>query len=188
MRLCQIATTAVICVSIAAIAHGQNSKLDLTQRFLLLATTKTSTMQKELNEAAATGYRILVGSRTSGAEIALILEKVATPPNVYEYYLLATTRTSTMERELNDQAARGFRLLPRTMTQKEQVLGGVEILMVMEKPPAAAQQYRYKLLATTRTGTLQKEMAQAVDDGYEVIGMVSRGEHMAVLERPVAAN
>jgi hypothetical protein len=166
---------------------AQDSKLDLSQRFLLLATTKTSTMQKELDQAAAAGYRILVGSRTSGAEIALIMEKVATPPQLYEYYLLATTRTSTMEKELNDQAARGFRLLPRTMTQKEQMLGGVEILMVMEKSPGSTQQYRYKLLATSRTGTLQKEMAQAVADGYEVVGMVSRGEHIAILERPVTA-
>jgi hypothetical protein len=187
MRMRQIATSGALAVLLASLALGQDSNLDLSQRFLLLATTKTSTMQKELKAAAAAGYRILVGSRTSGAEIALIMEKVATPPKVYEYYLLATTRTSTMERELNEQAARGFRLLPRTMTQKEQMLGGVEILMVMEKAPGAPQQYRYKLLATTRTGTLQKEMVQAVDEGYEVVGMVSRGEHMAVLEKPVAS-
>ena len=171
------------CLTFVTAAYAVESKLDLTQRFLLLATTKTSTMQKELTEAAAAGYRVLVGSRTSSAEVALILEKAATPPNNYEYYLLATARTSTMEKELNEQAARGFRLLSRTMTQKEQLIGGIEILMVMEKPPGPARQYRYRLLATTRTGTLQKEMTQAVDDGYEVVGMVSRDEHMAVLEK-----
>ena len=117
-------------------------------------------MQKELDEAAASGYRVLAGSRTRGAEAAIILEKVATPPTVYEYYVLATSRTSTMEKELNEQAARGFRLLPRTMAGKDHPIRGEEIFMVMEKPPGTAQRYTYRLLATTRTGTLQKEMAR----------------------------
>ena len=46
------------------------------------------------------------------------------------------------------------------------------------------KKYDYLLLATTRTSTLQKEMSQAIDEGYEVIEMVSRGEHMVILERP----
>jgi hypothetical protein len=173
----------LILVCIPTIAIAQDSKLDLSQRFLLLATTKTSTMQKELDQAAAAGYRVLAGSRTRGAEAAIILEKIATPPAVYEYYVLATTRTSTMERELNDQAARGFRLLPRTMTGKDHPISGEEIFMLMEKAPGSAARFKYRLLATTRTGTLQKEMAQTVDDGYEVVGIVSRGEHIVILEK-----
>jgi len=166
-------------------AEAGKSKLDLTQRFLLLATRKTSTMQKELSQAAAAGYRILVGSHTSGTEIALILEKVAEPPNTYEYLLLATTKTSTMQKELNEAAAKGFRLLPRTMTAKEQMMGPTEIVMMLEKAPGTPAHYQYLLLATTRTSTLQKEMSQAIAEGFEVVGMVSRGEHMAILEKPV---
>lgn len=162
-----------------------DGELDTSQRFLLLATKKTSTMQKELSEAAAAGYRIMVGSPTSGTEMALILEKVATPPDTYEYWLLATTRTSTMQKELNEAAAKGFRLLPRTMIAKAQMFGEVEIVVVMEKPPGPPQHYQYLLLATSLTGTLQKEMSQAIKDGYDVVGMVSRGEHMAILEKPV---
>jgi len=167
------------------LAGPAESDLDLTQRYLLLATKKTSTMQKELSEAAAAGYRILVGSPTSGTEMALILEKVATPPETYQYFLLATTRTGTMQKELNETAAKGFRLLPRTMIAKEQMMGGIEIVVIMERPPGTPQRYQYLLLATTRTGTLQKEMSQAVADGYVVVGMVSRDEHMAILEKPV---
>jgi hypothetical protein len=169
---------------ISTLASAQGPKLDLTQRFLLLATTKTSTMQKELSQAAAAGYRVLAGSRTRGAEVTLIAEKVATPPAVYEYYVLATTRTSTMEKELNEQAARGFRLLPRTMAGKEHPVSGEEIFLVMEKPPGPVQRHQYRLLATQRTGTLQREMAQTVDDGYEVVGIVSRDEHIVILEKP----
>lgn len=160
-----------------------NADLDLSQRFLLLATTKTSTMQNELNEAAAAGYRVLGSSPTSGNEMVVILEKVATPPQTYEYQLLATTRTSTMQKELSEAAAKGFRLLPKTIIAKQQMLGGVEIVMLLEKAPASQQRYKYLLLATSRTSTMQKEMAQATDDGYEVVGMASRGEHVVIMEK-----
>ena len=156
---------------------------DLSERFLLLATKKTKTMQKELDEAAAAGYQILVGSPTSGTEMALVLEKVATPPDNYQYLLLATTKTSTMQKELDEAAARGFRLLPNTMISKKRSFGGDEVVVVLEKAPNLATVYEYLLLATNRTSTLQTEMTEAVQDGYSVMGMVSRGEHMVILEK-----
>ena len=157
--------------------------LDLTQRFLLLATTKTSTMQKELDQASAAGYRIIGSSPTGGSEMVAIMEKVAKPPDNYQYFLLATTRTSTMQKELNEAAAKGFRLMPKTIIAKEQMIGGQEIVLLMEKPPGKEQLYKYLLLATSRTSTMQKEMSQAVDEGYVVVGMVSRGEHVVILEK-----
>ena len=135
-------------------------------------------MQRELDEAAAAGYRILTGSPTSGTEMAVILEKVVTPPNTYQYILLATSRTGTMQRELDEAASEGFRLLPATMMSS-----GSEIVMIMEKSPNSSRGYQYMLLATRMTSTLQAEMAQAVENGYEVVGMVSRGEQILILER-----
>ena len=60
----------LILILLPAQAQGskpEKSKLDLNQQYLLLATSKTSTMQKELNEASAVGYRVVVGGRTGGA-------------------------------------------------------------------------------------------------------------------------
>lgn len=153
--------------------------LDLTQRYLLLATSRTSTMQQELNEAAGAGYRVLGGCRTGGGELTLLLEKVAQPPDVYGYKLLATQLTSTMQKELDEVATQGFRLLPRTM------MGGeTEIVLVLEKAPGQSMPSHYLLLATKRTGTLQSEMKQAAEQGYQVVGVVSRKEHMVILEKP----
>jgi len=167
---------------------GQESKADADLQYKLLATTKTSTMQKELDETSAKGYRILVGSPTSGTEMAIFLSREATSDAPYKYKLLATTRTGTMQKELNDAAANGFRLLPRTMIAKAQLLGGVEIVVILEKPPVVEKQYDYKLLATTLTGTLQKEVTEAEKAGYVIIGMVSRGEHMVIMERGTNVN
>jgi hypothetical protein len=187
MKRIKLVTLMTLFLALNLSAPAQQSKTDPDQRYLLLATTKTSTMQKELDEAAAKGYRILVGSPTSSSEMALFLERVAEPPDTYKYKLLATTRTSTMQKELNEAAEGGFRLLPRTMIAKAQMLGSVEIVVLLERPPKVEKQYEYKLLATSRTSTLQNEVSEAKDAGFVLVGMVSRGEHMVIMEREMDA-
>lgn len=175
---------ALFIVVAASFCYGQEKKA-AEQEYKLLATTKTSTMQKELDETAAQGFRVLVGSPTSDSEMVLFLSRDGTVEEPYMYKLLATSRTGTMQKELNEVAEGGYRLIPSTMIPKAQLFGGVEIVMIMEKPPVVEAKYQYKLLATNRTGTLQKEVTEAKNEGYLVVGMVSRGEHMVVMEREV---
>ena len=180
-----ILRTLTLAVVIMAASTGFAQDSDNLQ-YKLLATTRTGTMQKEINDTAAKGYRILVGSPTSGTEMALFLSKDGSVAAPYQYKLLATTRTGTMQKELNDLAAAGFRLIPSTMIAKKQMLGGVEIVMIMERLPKPTTNYEYKLLATNLTSTLQKEVTEAKAMGYVIVGMVSRDEHMVVMEREVA--
>ncbi len=178
-----IIASALFLLLSCGLCYGQTEKSDADLQYKLLATTKTSTMQKELNETAAKGYRILVGSPTSGSEMAIFLSREATAESPYQYKLLATTRTGTMQKELNALAADGYRLLPRTMIAKKQLVGPVEIVAILEKPPVITKKYDYKLLATTLTGTLQKEVSAMETAGYVIIGMVSRDEHLVIMER-----
>jgi hypothetical protein len=165
----------------AAVCAGQDDKDDL--QYKLLATTKTSTMQKEIDEMAGRGYRILVGAPTSGSEMVLLLSRDGTAADPFHYKLLATTRTGTMQKELNETAQAGFRLIPSTIIPKKGVFSGTEIVLIMERVPKSTKTYEYKLLATTRTSTMQKEINEAKDLGYKIVGMVSRDEHMVVMER-----
>jgi len=174
--------TLLLFISCGAV-FAQSKKGEEDLQYKLLATKKTSTMQKELDETAAKGYRILVGSPTSGTEMAIFLSREASAENPYKYKLLATTRTGTMQKELNEAAAEGYRLLPRTMIAKAQILVGIEIVVILEKPPVVEKLYDYKLLATTLTGTLQKEVTEAQAAGYVIVGMVSRDEHMVIMEK-----
>jgi hypothetical protein len=179
-RLTAVALASILMASVPwATAQDKGE----TPTYLLLATKRTGTMQKEIDEAADQGYRILTGSPTSGDEMALFLQKTALPSAPYKYRLLATTRTGTMERELNEAAEGGFRLITSTMIAKKQIIGGVEIVALLERPPKVEKTYQYKLLATSRTSTLQKEVSEAQAAGYVIVGMVSRGEHMVVVER-----
>ncbi|MFN2500646.1 MAG: hypothetical protein ABR530_01395 [Pyrinomonadaceae bacterium] len=181
----KLVETVILFLLAVSVSFGQKTETENLQ-YKLLATTKTSTMQKEINETAVQGYRILVGAPTSGSEMALFLSRDGTVAEPYQYKLLATTRTSTMQKELNEAAEAGYRLIPSTMIPKKDFFGGVEIVMIMERPPRPDKRYTYRLLATTRTSTLQKEVTDAKNDGFKIVGMVSRDEHMVVMERETA--
>jgi hypothetical protein len=189
----RITLSAVILSTVALVGspHASAQSIDPAQRYLLLATERTATMQKELNDAANQGFRVLMGSPTSGTEMVLFLERTVQPPDTYSYRLLATTNVETMERELNEAAQQGFRLLPQTAISQasagRRILGGgfagSEIIVVVERAPKAEQRYQYKLLATSRTGTMQKEVSQHVAMGFQLVALLSRDEHMVVMER-----
>ena len=87
-----------------------------------------------------------------------------------------------MEKELNLAAQEGYRLLPRTITAKEGFLSN-EIVSVLELTPKSSKRYQYRLLATSRTGTLQKDVAQSEADGFVLVGLVGRGENMVIMEK-----
>ncbi|MCI0561373.1 MAG: hypothetical protein MN733_23040, partial [Nitrososphaera sp.] len=48
-------------LALALPTWAESPKIDPDQRYLLLATKKTSTMQKELDGVAAQGFRVVVG-------------------------------------------------------------------------------------------------------------------------------
>ena len=184
--------TLVCALAVAAAAQDKKSgvepetrqklKIEPDQRYLMLATQKTSTMQKELDEAASRGFRVLTGSPTSTAEMAVLLERVADPASAYQYKLLATTKIATMRKELNEAAQEGYRLLPRTMTSKEGFLS-IEVVMLMEKAHNSDKRYEYRLYATTSEKKMRAEIEKSEADGFTLAGMVSRGEHMVIMER-----
>ena len=88
-----------------------------------------------------------------------------------------------MQEELDEAASRGFRLLPSTMISKSSMWGGDELVMVLERGPGEVLRYEYRLLATSRTATLQTEVTQARAEGFDIRGLVSRGEHIVIMGR-----
>ncbi len=182
MRILSISVVALSFVIVPPAAFAEDP--DFSQHYLLLATKKTSTMEKEFTQAAAAGYGVAWGSPTSGSEVMLIMEK-SDEADQYDYKLLATTRTGTMTEEMNEAAAQGFRVLPSTLMGKKGFMGNVEILVVMEKGPEAEAlaPVEYLLLATSRTKTLQEEMSQTHAGGFRMLAVASRDEHLAIMER-----
>jgi hypothetical protein len=167
---------------VPALSSGQ-LKIDQKQRYYFLVTTKTATMQKELDQASGMGFRVISGC-PGGENLAVLLERVAQPPDLYRYTLLATSNTGTMQKELSEAAAQGYRVLPSAvMTKKMPMLNNWEIVFVLERSPKVEKNMEYLLLATSRESTMLKEMEQAIGDGYRTVGIVGRGELMILLER-----
>lgn len=160
-------------------------QLEPEQRYLLLSTMKTSTMQAELDEVAAKGFRVLIGSSNS-AEMVLFLERLAQPPDTYKYRLLATTKTGTMQKELQAAAQEGFRLLSRSIMYKKGMMSN-EVVAILERSPKLEKNYEYLLLATSLTSTLQKEVSQAQANGFALAGLISGGERMVIMEKETRA-
>jgi hypothetical protein len=158
-------------------ADAQDPRIDSTSEYLLLATNRTTTMQKELDDAAGRGFRVVAGMPGED-ELVLILERVPQPSEPYAYRLLATHRTTTMERELNEAGRSGFRFTPLATIEK-----GDEIISIMERSPGTQVRYEYRLLATHRTATLHRELNQAAGEGFFLKGTFNRDERMAILER-----
>jgi hypothetical protein len=161
--------------------------------YRVLATNKTSTMEKELNEGAEAGFRLrsVMGgdTATGGSEVVVIMVKADEAKGHYGYKLLATSKTSTMEKELQEAADAGFEYVDQTIFKS--AFGGQEVVCILERggdPPA--RKPTYKLLATTKTSTLQKELLDAGAAGYQVMGMtvaktaLAGKEIVAILRRP----
>jgi hypothetical protein len=163
--------------------------------YKLLATNKTSTMQKEMNEAAEAGYRFssVMGGDTAigGSEVVVAMARVSGREGAgrFSYRLLATTKTSTMEKELGEAAEAGY--VYKGQTVFKTAFGGEEVVVILERNrDERAPEQDFKLLATKRTGTLQKELNEVGEQGYELLGLTVAktamgGEEVVAITRRV---
>jgi hypothetical protein len=142
--------------------------------YRVLSTTKTSTMQKEMLEGADAGFRFaeVMGGSTAfgGSEVVVIMTKGG-KAGAYEYRLMATSKTSTMQKELQEAGDAGFEYKGQTVFKSG--FGGKEVVTILERAKDAGtpMRYEYRLLATSKTSTMQKELSEAGDHGFEFVGM-----------------
>jgi hypothetical protein len=181
----------LITVAVPSIAGAQRPTTD----YRVLATSKTSTMLKEMQQAADAGYRFaaVMGGETSfgGSEVVVLMQKTGPAERRFAYRLLATSKTSTMQRELQDAADAGFEYIGQTVFQS--MFGGSEVAVILERDSATPERrrYEYKLIATKKTSTLQKELQEAGQQGFEALGMTvgetasAGGELVVITRRPV---
>lgn len=88
----------------------------------------------------------------------------------FEYKVLATTRISTMEKEVTEAAGQGY--VYRFVMGGQTSFGGSEAVIVMQREIGLEAKARklYKLLATSKTSTMQKEMQVLGEEGFEYRG------------------
>jgi len=161
----------------------------------LLATNKTSTMNKEMNQASEAGFRFggVMGGETAfgGSEVVIVMQK--DPANEqrerFQYRLLATNKTSTMQKEMQQAGDDGYEYKGQTIFSS--TFGGREVVVILERDREAEKMaWEYKLLATSKTATMQKELIEAGEAGFAFVGVTvaetSLGgkEVVSILRRP----
>jgi hypothetical protein len=160
---------------LSGMRSGEQTGSGVGIEYHVVATSKTSTMEKELNAAAESGFRFdaVMGGETAfgGKEVVVVMSRPAgTKAGRFGYRLLAASKTSTMQKEIQDAADAGFQY--RGQTVFNSVFGGNEVVCLLERDSAAAQErVDYRLVATSRTSTLEKELLQVGAAGYQLVGM-----------------
>jgi hypothetical protein len=159
-----------LCLTLAALpAVAQNGP----REYRVLATSKTSTMEKEMNTAAEAGYvfaAVMGGETAFGGSEAIVVMQKNPKPSAMLYKLLATNKTGTMQKEMRAAADLGFHYVGQTVFSS--MFGGEEVVVIMERDkdnPKPTEDYL--LIATSKTSTLEKELNEAGGGGYQVIGM-----------------
>ena len=188
-----IRTAVLVMTAVTALSSAADAWAQTVQSYRLLATSKTSTMQKEMNEAADAGFRFagVMGGDTAigGSEVVSVMVRPVEARSRFEYRLLATTKTSTMQKEMQEAGDDGFEY--RSQTVFKSAFGGDEVVVILERdreaPPGA---FEYRLLATKKTSTMQKELAEAGEAGFAFVGVtvaktgIAGSEVVVITRRP----
>lgn len=164
---------AVVGVTLLGLASAASAQDRLAYK--VLATSKTSTMEQEMRDAGVTGYRFVavVGGETAiaGSEVVVLMEHRNDDSTKYQYRLLATSKTSTLQKELQESADGGWVAVGQTVFSS--AFGGEETVAILERDPERprTERYEFRLVATSKTSTLQKELQAAAEDGFEAIAL-----------------
>ena len=166
--------------------------------YLLLATNKTSTMQQEMQEAADQGYVFagVMGGETSfgGEEVVVVMKRSEEVTARYEYRLLATMKTSTLQNEMQEAGDSGFIYKGQSIFQTAFGLNEAVVILERDRDLVDVEMFEYRLLATKRSSTMQNELLEAGAAGFAFVGLTVHtttfggSEVVAIMKRPVASN
>lgn len=148
------------------------------REYKFLSTTRVGTMEREMNAAAREGYRFFM----SAPNMLMLMYRErgeASRAARYEYKLLATQRTGTMQTELLEQGALGYNYLATSSG-----LGGLTTVLERDLTINPQENRReYKLLATSRERTTQNELVESLAAGYRILDLTTIGEFVIILDR-----
>lgn len=110
----------------------------------------------------------MIPARLSAIVVACLLASTAHAQATYR--VLATSKTSTMQKEMQEAGDAGFHLV--AVMGGETAVGGKEAVVLMEKMSEDTTKYSYRLLATTKTSTLHSTSREMIRAGVSLRGVI----------------
>lgn len=130
----------------AAGASAQELSVEQDQQYLVLEVSRLDTFEKEVNAAAGLSFRLLMAATSEeGSRVQALMERATTVSNTFRYQLVATFSQKTGDKEMNEAAMQGYRLVPHTAMLKRGItLFNLNHVMIMEKTPMSAERFEYR--------------------------------------------
>ncbi len=163
--------TAVLVTMLGAPAGAQDLKIEPDQQYLVLEVAKLDTFEKEINNAAGQGFRLMMSATSdNGQRIQALMNRTAAAPDLFQYLMVATFSEKTGDKEMNAAAGDGFRVVPHTaMTKKGITIFNTNSVVIMEKAPKTSALFEYRTISAVKTPTFHRELKAAVDEGWMVV-------------------
>lgn len=162
--------------------------------YKILVAGKMSTLENEIKEAAAAGYRFdagFSGDTMIGRPEALVVmsRRIAGEHRQrFEYKLLATSRSPSFQEALQAASDAGFHHRGQAVLAKKL---SAEVLLILEREPEIPlASWEYKVLGSKKISSTQKELIEAVAAGYQFVCFATHAsffggeEVISILRRP----
>ena len=146
----------------------------------VLETLRTSTLGKEINQAAAEGYRPIGLFNLLNNYYGLLERTVGDPRQTAEqaadsgssprYKLVAARSLGTVEKELKRAAAAGYRALMSTSSGPSASMfpgQGMELIVLLEKTDTSG--YDYVVVGSNDPSDLRQKLQQAAAKGFQLM-------------------
>lgn len=140
--------------------------------------------EKELNEHAAMGFRLVEYAVTAKDTARLTMEKLPAIERPPEYRVLHAWRVGSIEKGLNKAAAEGFHLTPQTAGTF-----GPSMSVIVERTAQVKEPLRqYRVRITKRVSSLQNKIEKDQAEGYKLVDTWEHPKqgHLAILEKATA--
>ena len=145
-------------VLFSGVALAAQLKISPEQRYLALMTFKTSTLQKELDQAAAGGFEVVMANT-----LGVLMKRLPAGAAGAEYHLTAVGRIATLETELNAAAQKGFVVVPGTVTK-----AGDETIVLSRRTPGSSERYSYRVLKSD--DSVENNLRDLASKGFSPVG------------------
>ncbi|MGE5834598.1 MAG: hypothetical protein ACM4AI_08985 [Acidobacteriota bacterium] len=134
-----------------------------------VSTTKTSTLEKEVIQAASEGFRII-----GWGYMTVVLERTSGETRPADFRVIATTRLATAQQELRQAGEEGYRLVATPDAANETIC-------VMQRMPGNSERYNY-LVASLSEKEADERMRSALNDHYRLAALILG--RIGVFEKP----
>jgi hypothetical protein len=132
-------------------------------------------LDSTLSQQPKDGYRLIA---CSDGERLCVFQKTSDPLDDDAYLFLGAKTISTLEKELNEAALRGYRLHPGAFGVEGEGIWFAELFAILEKPGSTLR-FEYRVFSSDRTSKIQEEVALAAREGFQVVALTSGKKDMS---------